>query len=129
MTTLAPDSNVTSTLGLMVLLPPAVADRFDRAEMTHAGTAAALRVLATIHDPRWQAHVEICIIRWADMLDWARATYRERNSVRVRIEIAASLAGYGDAQPALGLAACVLDDANFAAMLDALRIARNGVTW
>jgi hypothetical protein len=45
----------------------------------------------------------------------------------VRVEIAASLAGCTQARPDLCMASYKLDAGNFAALLDALRIARMGV--
>lgn len=127
MTAMLIDSGVDSVEDLLGILPRAVAERFDREELSFPGTAAALRVLATIRDERWQEYVESCMIRWADLLDWVRAEYRTTDSVRVRVEIAASLAGYGDAQVVLLYAARALDALNFAAVMDGLRIASQGV--
>ena len=120
------DSGVDSVEDLLGLLPSRVAKRFDRDEMSFPGTAAALRVLATIRDERWQDHVTD-VICWADLLEWAREEYRSTDSVRVRVEIAASLAGHPDAQAVLLYAARALDSDNFAAVMDALRIAQQGV--
>ena len=126
MTTVLIDSGVDSLEDLLGLLPFSVAKRLDRDELTYPGTAAALRVLATIRDERWQEHVTD-VICWADLLEWARDTYRSTDSVRVRVEIAASLAGHPDAQAVLLYAARALDSDNFAAVMDALRIAQQGV--
>lgn len=127
MTTMLIDSGVDSVEDLLGILPFAVAKRFDREELSFPGTAAALRVLATIRDERWQEHITD-LICWADLLEWARETYRSTDSVRVRVEIAASLAGHPAAQVVLLYAARALDADNFAAVMDALRIASQGVT-
>jgi hypothetical protein len=127
MTTMLIDSGVDSVEDLAALLPAAVAKRFDWSEMAVPGTAAALRVLVTIRDEQWQDHVGGCFIDWEQMLRWVRAEYSTTDSVRVRVEVAASLAGFRDSQVVLLYAARALDASNFAAVMDALRIASQGV--
>lgn len=113
---------------LSAMLPDVVRTVVDPELLQEAPTAAALRVLATIRDDRWQPFVHPFAINWPALLDWARGTYRRHDSVLVRLEIAASLAGYPGAQVSLWYAARALDDSNYLGMLDALRIARDGVT-
>lgn len=111
---------------LMGLLPGPVRERLEPAVLAEAATAAALRVLSTIDDPAWQAFVRPALIEWSPLLAWARSKGTS-NSVHVRVEIAASLAGRADARPDLSRAVYKLDEGNFAAVLDAWRIARRGV--
>lgn len=112
---------------LAALLPASVRERIEPELLTEPPTAAALRVLATIRDPRWHEHVRGARIYWADLIAWTRAECAVDSPVRVRVEIAASLAGYADARPDLFRSARVLDRENCAAVLDAMRIARTGV--
>ena len=113
---------------LAAMLPVVVRTVIDPEMLEEAPSAAALRVLATIRDERWQPFVHAYAINWPALLDWARGAYGRHDSVLVRLELAASLAGYPGAQVALLYAVRKLDETNYVALLDALRIARDGVT-
>lgn len=127
MTAMLIGSGVDTVADLVALLPPAVADTVDRDTLLENDFASALRLLATIRNEGWHRFVRRYTIDWAGLLPWARCEFRATDSVLVRIEIAASLAGRSDSQALLLYGARVLDDANYAALLDALRIARVGV--
>jgi hypothetical protein len=128
-TVLLIDSGIDTRADLTGLLPPAMRSRIEPELLAEAPNASALRVLATIRDPRWHAHVHPARIDWPALLEWARARPDgPANSVRVRLEIAASLAGHPGAHVQLLYAARVLDRANYLAVLDALRIAVEGIS-
>jgi len=114
------------TADLAALLPASVRERIELELLRESPSAAALRVLATIRDERWPEFVYAARIDWAAMLQWARGNTAS-NSVAVRVELAASLAGWMHARPELCKAAYALDGDNFRAFLDALRIAREGL--
>lgn len=109
------------------LLPGEVADTVAEEMLTEPHTAAALRVLASIKDERWRRYVYPLRIDWPDLLRWGRTRLEPNSSVLVRLEVAASLAGYNDARADLLRAARVLDPYNWAALMDALTIAREGL--
>lgn len=127
------DSGVDTAADLAALLPGDVRERIDPVLLHGAPTAAALRVLATVRDTRWRHYVYAARIDWTPMLAWVREPYEPlddtgaSSSVCVRVEAAASLAGAVAARPDLLRAATGLDEGNFRALLDALRIARNGL--
>jgi hypothetical protein len=128
------DSGVDTVRDLSRLLPESVRDRIEPELLRETPSAAALRVLATIRDERWTEFVYVVRIDWTAMLAWARSPADSlwrgggpSNSVAVRIELAASLAGAADARPDLLKATYALDGPNFRAFLDALRIAREGL--
>lgn len=133
------DSGVDSVYDLHALLPEDVRERLTPEMLREAPTAGALRVLATIRDPRWRQHVQgeqhgpeaWVRIEWDALLGWARGHLEPSGSVLVRLEIAASLAGHLDSNPQLLYAARKLDRDNLAAVADALRIASEGleVAW
>ncbi len=126
------DSGIDTCADLLGILPAEVRDRLDEDMLGESPSAAALRVLATIRDLRWISFVEPMrnpfeawvSIDWAALLDWARSA---STVVRVRAEIAASLHGWTDCRPNLREAARVLDEENLSIVLDALRIAREGL--
>lgn len=128
MSTLLTDSGVEMIADLLALLPPNVAAVVDRDTLAEPDFAASLRMLATIKNPAWQPYVRRYTVDWFELLSWARTNLNTANSVRVRIEIAASLGGYQDARASLMHGARALDEANYAALMDALRIARQGVS-
>lgn len=128
MTAIMIDSAVDTVADLVALLPPRVAAVVDRDTLLEADFASSLRMLATIKNPGWHRHVHIYRVDWFEMLAWARTNLNATSSVRVRIEIAASLAGYADSRASLMYGARALDEANYAALMDALRIARQGVS-
>ena len=119
------DTGVDHVRDLAALLPASVRDRIEPELLTEYPSAAALRVLATIRDERWTQFVYAARIDWAAMLAFGRGD--ASHSVAVRIELAASLAGALGAAPDLLKAAYSLDQNNFAAFVDALRIAREGL--
>lgn len=134
MTALLIDSGIDFTADLSRLLPESVRTRIEPELLRETPSAAALRVLATIRDERWTEFVYAVRIDWTAMLAWARSPADSlwrgsgpSNSVAVRVELAASLAGAVDARADLLKAAYALDGPNFRAFLDALRIAREGL--
>lgn len=128
MTALLIDSGVDTVADLLGLLPPNVAAAVDHDTLAEPDFAASLRMLATIKNPAWQRYVRRYSVDWFELLSWARTNLNRASSVRVRIELAASLGGYADARASLMYGARALDETNYAALMDALRIARQGVT-
>lgn len=139
MTALTIDSGVDSVHDLHHLLPAELGDRLTPEMLREPATAAAMRVLATIRDPYWREYVHgeqhgpeaWTRIEWTALLEWARGRMDPADSVLVRLEIAASLAGHLDSNPRLLYAARKLDRGNLTAVMDALRIASEGleVAW
>lgn len=125
MSALLIDSGVECVADLRGLLPQDLRERIAPELLTEPPSAAALRMLATLRDQRWVAYVTGARIDWAALLEWARAYASP--SVRVRVELAGSLAGSSLAAPSLLAGATALDAGNFEALLDALRIAREGL--
>ena len=115
---------VRSADDLLALLPQDVRDRVDSELLEYLPDVLALRVLVTIKDSGWHEHVLEMTINYPSLLKWAR-TFPARDSIRVRAEIAASLGNF-NVPVNLWMAARVLDPTNFAAVLDALRIAHGG---
>jgi len=111
---------------LEALLPESLQQRIDPELVTEPPSAAALRVLATLRDERWTEHVRTARIDWQAMLAWSRGDTVSRTAA-LRVEIAASLAGVPAARLSLLAAATALDERNFAAVLEALWIARTGL--
>src|SRR5258707_15717707 len=99
---------------LAALLPPDVLDRIDPDLLREPYTAPSLRILATIRDLRIWEHVHAVRIDW----DGMNAIPGLHSSVQVRVQIAATLAGW----PVYSL-----DAANLAAVVDAVRIAGQGL--
>lgn len=128
MTAMVIDSGVGTVADLLALLPPSVAATVDHDTLREADFASALRMLATIQNPGWHQFIRMYTVDWAGLLPWARTNFSVTNSVRVRVEIAASLAGNTDAQASLRYGARALDETNYAAFMDALVIARRGVS-
>lgn len=126
MSDLVVDSGIRTRRDLAGILPADVASRIDEELLRDSSTAAALRVLATIKDPTWQQYIEPWWIKWDELLAYARRE-RRSHSRRVRIEVAASLADQTSAQVSLMYVAAALDEENFLAVVDALRIARKGL--
>lgn len=122
------DSGVDTPRDLAVLLPADMRARIGEELLEESPTAAALRVLATIKNPGWHQHIRTYTIDWDGLLGWARTEFKSTDDVRVRVEIAASLAGHPGSQAVMLYAARALDEANFEAVMDALRIARVGVS-
>lgn len=122
------DSGIDSVRDLAMLLPAEVRPHAEPGLLSDPPTAAALRVLATISDPHWHEHVYNGQINWRPLLDRARQReIRVSNSERVRLEIAASLAGFPGAHVQLLYASRVMERHNFLAVLDALRIVVEGL--
>jgi hypothetical protein len=122
------DSGVDTVADLVGLLPTAVADTVDYDTLLEADFASSLRMLATIKNEGWYQFVRTYRVDWDGLLSWARREFRTTDSVLVRAEIAASLAGHSDSQALLLYGARALDDPNYEALIDALRIARQGVS-
>lgn len=126
MTTDTERYRITTTSDLEALLPDPLRGTIAPELLTEPPTAAALRMLLTMHDTRWTVFVRGARIHWTKLLDWARGA-DVSITVRLRAELAASLAGCPAAKPDLLAAAYQLDSGNFASLLDALRIAREGL--
>jgi hypothetical protein len=122
-------TNVHTIDELLGALPEPVGDLIHTAMFEDdAQMAAALRVLATIGETQWHDHVGPVGVDWAPILTWARTRPGGPcNSYRVRYEIAASLAGHPGAHVQLRYAAIVMERHSYNAVLDALRIAVEGV--
>ncbi|MGH3416473.1 MAG: hypothetical protein ACRDVE_04405 [Actinocrinis sp.] len=114
---------------LLGALPEEVCDRIHTAMFEDdAKTAAALRVLAVVSDRTWYDAVGPVGIDWAPILSRARLRPGgPANSDRCCYEIAASLAGHPGAHVQLRYAATVMARHTYLAVLDALRIAVEGV--
>lgn len=114
---------------LLGALPEEVGDRIHTAMFEDdAKTAAALRVLAVVSDRTWYDAVGEVGIDWAPILSRARLRPGgPANSDRCCYEIAASLAGHPGAHVQLRYAATVMARHTYLAVLDALRIAVEGV--
>jgi hypothetical protein len=110
---------------LLELLPSSVAERIDLDMVAYRPTAAALRVLATITDPRVWVHVGPARIDW-DALVALTGVVDEGTQHLIRV---AQSLGDGD----LREAAERLGDGEYAAlvdaMTDAMRIASPGGAW
>lgn len=127
MTAMLIDSDIYSVRALLALLPAPVAEVVDYDTLREADFASSLRMLATIRNPGWHPFVRTYSVNWTGLLQWARGEFRTTDSVLVRCEIAASLAGYEHSRALLLYGARALDGDNYAALMDALRIAREGV--
>lgn len=114
---------------LLGILPEEVSGRIHTAIFEDdAKAAAALRVLAAVSDRTWHDAVGAVGIDWAPILSRARLRPGGPcNSDRCCYEIAASLAGHPGAQVQLRYAATVMARHTYLAVLDALRIAVEGV--
>ncbi len=126
------DYRIDTRAALAALLPEAVRTHAETNLLDDAPTAAALRILATIHDPYWHQFVTETGIDWAAILKWGRSTLGTSprgmsNSQRVLLEIAASLAGHPGARVALLYAIRVLSRHHLLSVLDALRICAEGL--
>lgn len=122
------DSGVVTVADLAGLLPAGVRDRIGPELLRERPSASALRVLATIKNPFWHAHVRGANIAWPALLADVRGFASTTDSVLIRAEIAASLAGHVGLRVTLLDAARRLDGGNFLAVLDAMRIANRGLT-
>lgn len=89
-------------------------------------TAAALWVLSTLHHGGWATFVESPRIDWSGMLSWARKTFKTTDSVRLRVETAASLAGLEGAAPSLYNLAGHLDETNRTVIYEAMEMMVTG---
>jgi hypothetical protein len=123
------DSGVDSHADLLGLLPPAVAPHITERMLDDAGTAAALRLLAEVRQPEWHRHARHGLIDRDPIISWARnRELKLPNERRAALEIAASLDGYAHAHVNLAYAVKVMSHGSFMAVLDALRIATQGVS-
>lgn len=118
---------VTTRPALLALLPADVAGRLDPGLLGLAHTAGAVRILATIRDPRVWAFVTAESIDWDKMLAAVRTPGIMSPSVQVRVEIAAAVDGYPVARADLYGAALSLDPSTWGAVLDAMSIAQCGL--
>lgn len=89
-------------------------------------TAAALWVLSTIKNSGWISYVKGPKIDWTGMLSWARHGFKLTDSTRIRVELAASLAGLEGAAPALYNVALRLDSDNRTAVFEAIQMLATG---
>lgn len=122
------DSGIDTCADLLGILPADVRDRIDPILLDDSATAGALRLLASVKYSGWHPYVTGRVIDWDGMLNGdARHRLPQNSSARVRIELAASLDGFGGAQPDLRDAVHHLDGESYAAVLDALRIANEGL--
>jgi hypothetical protein len=124
------DTGVDTHADLLGLLPDEVRDRITPRMLDNAMTAAALRVLATVSSyTEWHAHIKNGYIDWQPIVTWARDRSRRlANSNRAALEIAASLGGYPHAHVNLRYAITVMPRYQFLHVMDALRIATQGVS-
>lgn len=123
------DSGVNTRADLLGLLPDEVAPHITERMLDNAGTAAALRLLATVHRTEWHPHAVHGLISWDPIITWARdRSGKLANERRVTLDIAASLDGYPHAHVSLAYAVKVTSDHTFLTILDALRIAKQGVS-
>ncbi|NUP50423.1 MAG: hypothetical protein HOW97_24395 [Catenulispora sp.] len=129
MTALLIDSGVDTRADLLGLLPEEVRDQITPRMLESPWTAASLRILATVSNTEWHAHVKNGYIDWQPIITWARDRKRCRfNSPRVALEMAASLGGYPHAHVNLRYAITVMPYHQFIAVMDALRITKQGVS-
>lgn len=129
MSALLIDTGVDTHADLLGLLPDEVRDQITPKMLDNAWTAASLRILATVSDTYWCQHVKSGHIDWQPIITWARDRKRCRfNSPRVALEMAASLGGYPHAHVNLLYATQVMPYHMFVAVLDALRITKQGVS-
>ncbi|HEU5429597.1 MAG TPA: hypothetical protein VFU74_22140 [Actinocrinis sp.] len=129
MNALTIDTGVDAHADLLALLPEQVVPHITERMLDNAGTAAALRLLASVHRTEWHAHVSYGLIAWNPIIIWARDRDRRlANEARVTLEIAASLDGYPHAHVNLAYAVKVTSYHRFLVILDALRIAKQGVS-
>ena len=128
MSALLIDTGVDTHADLLGLLPDEVRPHITPRMLNTASTAAALRILAAVHRSEWHAHVRDGHIYWQPIVTWARDRNRRlANECRVALEIAASLGGYPHAHVNLLYATQVTSNYTFLAVMDALRIAKQGV--
>lgn len=122
-------TSVDTRADLLGLLPDEVAPHITERMLDNAGTAAALRLLATVHRTEWHRHAVHGLIGWDPIIIWARdRSGKLANERRVTLDIAASLDGYPHAHVNLAYAVKVTSGHTFLAILDALRIAKQGVS-
>lgn len=119
---------VDTRAALLALLPDEVRDQVTPRMLDNAWTAASLRILASVSDTYWCQHVKNGYIDWQPIITWARDRKRCRfNSPRVALEMAASLGGYPHAHVNLLYATQVMPYHMFIAVMDALRITKQGI--
>lgn len=126
--TIVIDSGIDTVRDLAALLPPDVALRIEPEILAEPTTAAALRLLVTVRNGTWHRHVDKASIDWPPLLAYARQReVRVPNMHRVLIEMAASLAGHPGAHVQLLYAVRVLPREHLLAVMDAIRIAAEGL--
>jgi hypothetical protein len=116
------DSDIGSDRDLLALLPSEVAARIEPVMLRDPWCAAALRILATVKDPGWRAAIHPVRIDWGALEAFAVGASQ---SARIRA-LAACAFGRATELDLTDLAVR-LDEDNFAALLDAFRIAREGL--
>lgn len=119
--------SVRTRADLAAILPPDVVARLDRSVWHDLSFVAPLRILAVIDDPRWHVAVSPISIDWASIYSWSRAR-GELHTVRLALEIAASMYGDSGARPDMYCLLRRLDAEHGAAVLDALRLAAEGLS-
>lgn len=130
MSALLIDSGVDSHADLLELLPENIRPYITERMLDNTSTAAALRLLAHVHRDEWHQHVSHGFINWEPIVTWARTRDGKRlaNEHRVCLEMAASLAEYPHAHVNLAYTVKVTSQFTFLALMDALRIAKQGVS-
>lgn len=130
MSALLIDSGVDTHADLLGLLPEDIRPYITERMLDNASTAAALRLLARVHMNEWHKHISHGFINWEPIIVWARNRDGKRlpNEYRVCLEAAASLAEYPHAHVNLAYAVKVTSASTFLALMDALRIAKQGVS-
>lgn len=116
-------ANVHTRAGLAAILPPVVAERAQFEHLYDRTASSALRVLAALPDVRWHHAVSPIHVDFEALLT---QNWRDPQS-RLLIRIAAALYG----SPCASASAADLADLEvpeyFAAVMDALQIAREGL--
>jgi hypothetical protein len=111
---------------LAAILPSDVVTRLTPDVWHDLSFIAPLRILAAIDDPRWHDAVTPIHIDWASIYAWSRVR-GELHTVRLAVEIAASMYGDSNARPDMCGLLRRLDVEHGVAVLDALRIADEGL--
>jgi hypothetical protein len=120
------DHAISTRADLAAILPPGVVARLEPDVWHDLSFIAPLRILAAIDDPRWHAAVTPIHIDWASIYAWSRAR-GGLHTVRLAVEIAASMCGDPGARPDMCGLLRRLDAEHGAAVLDALRLADEGL--
>lgn len=114
---------------LFEVLPAQVHARITPKMVETSTTAAALRLLATAGNTAWCHHVKDGLIDWQPIVTLARDRHQHiSNGSRCALEMAASLGGYPHAHVNLLYAVQCMPYHQILAVMDALRITKQGVS-